>query len=127
MAEFWEDSGGTAFPPGHWMEFCQLLSEQNNYSLDDYVVLFFALGNAVMDAGIATWEAKRYYDYTCPVRAIRELGRLGLIGTDDGTGTFVIEAWGGVALFCHSPNSNSNKSKRLPRKKQGLKLIHGMN
>jgi hypothetical protein len=95
IAEFWEDPGGTAFPPGHWLEFCQLISERDNHTVDDDVQIFFALGNAVMDAGIATWEAKQFYDYTRPVRAIRELGRLGLIGTDDGTGTFVIEAWGG--------------------------------
>jgi hypothetical protein len=49
-----------------------------------------------MDAGIASWDAKRAYDYTRPVRAIRSLGRLGLIGFDDGTGTFVVDAWGGV-------------------------------
>ncbi|OKH26836.1 phosphoesterase [Hydrococcus rivularis NIES-593] len=96
IAEFWEDPAGTPFPPGHWMYFGQLVSQQRNHTLDDDIQMFFALGNAVMDAGIATWEAKGFYDYTRPVRAIRELGRLGLIGTDDGTGTFCIEAWGGA-------------------------------
>ncbi|WP_217523288.1 vanadium-dependent haloperoxidase [Pleurocapsa sp. PCC 7327] len=95
IAEYWENPGGTPFPPGHWMSIGQLLSQQRNHTLDDDIQMFFALGNAVMDAGIATWEAKGFYDYTRPVRAIRELGRLGLIGTDDGTGTFFIEAWGG--------------------------------
>jgi hypothetical protein len=33
--------------------------------------LFFALGNAVMDAGIAVWEAKYYYDYSRPVTGAR--------------------------------------------------------
>lgn len=96
IAEFWEDGGGTSFPPGHWIEFGQLLSERERYTLDNDVKLFFALGNAVMDTGIASWDTKITYDYTRPVRAIRELGRLGLIGTNDGNGTFLINAWGGV-------------------------------
>jgi hypothetical protein len=96
IAEFWEDPGSTYFPPGHWLEFGQIVSQRDGNTLDEDAMMFFSLGNAVMDAGIATWEAKTYYDYTRPVRAIRELGRLGLIGTDDGTGTFWIEAWGGV-------------------------------
>lgn len=35
--------------------------------------LFFALSNALMDAGIAAWDAKRAYDYVRPVTAIRFL------------------------------------------------------
>ena len=54
------------------------------------------LGNAVFDAGIATWEAKVFYDYTRPVRAIRELGEQGLIGAfNPELGGFAIDAWGG--------------------------------
>lgn len=79
IAEFWEDPGGTAFPPGHWMQFGLDVSHRDNHSLDEDVKLFFALGNAVFDAGIATWEAKIHYDYTRPVRAIRELAELELI------------------------------------------------
>lgn len=58
------------------------------------------MGNAVNDAGISTWEAKIEYDYVRPVRAIRDLGELGLIGemgVDANTGEsgFAIEAFGG--------------------------------
>jgi hypothetical protein len=98
IAEYWENPAGSPFPPGHWMHVGQWVSEQKGYTLDDDIKMFFALGNAVMDAGIATWEAKGFYDYTRPVRAIRELGRLGLIGIDDGTGTFFIKAWGGSGI-----------------------------
>jgi hypothetical protein len=101
IAEFWEDGGGTSFPPGTWMTFGQFVSARDDHSVDQDAQMFFALGNAVMDAGIATWEAKVFYDYVRPVRAIRELGELGLIGTpgvDDNTGEagFVIDAWGGI-------------------------------
>ncbi|VEP14085.1 conserved hypothetical protein [Hyella patelloides LEGE 07179] len=94
IAEFWEDGAGTSFPPGTWMSFGQFVSARDEHSLDDDVQLFFTLGNAVFDAGIATWYAKTYYDYARPVRVIRELGELGLIGEfDEELGGYAIEAW----------------------------------
>lgn len=100
IAEFWEDGGGTAFPPGTSMAFAQFVSARDGNSIDDDAKLFFIMGNAVNDAGIATWEAKVEYDYARPVRVIRDLGELGLIGemgVDENTGEtgFVIEAFGG--------------------------------
>ncbi len=94
IAEFWEDGGGTSFPPGTFMTFGQFVSARDNHTLDQDVQMFFALSNAVFDAGIATWEAKVAYDYTRPVRAIRELGEQGLIGEFDATlGGYAIDAW----------------------------------
>lgn len=94
IAEFWEDGGGTSYPSGHWLNFGELVSTRDNHTLDDDVAMFFALGNAIMDAGIATWESKTYYDYTRPVRAIRELGKLCLIGTfDPNLGGCAIDVW----------------------------------
>ncbi|MGF1674016.1 MAG: vanadium-dependent haloperoxidase, partial [Rivularia sp. (in: cyanobacteria)] len=94
VAEFWEMGGGTSFPPGAWMTFGQFASARDNNTLDQDAQLFFGLGNALFDAGIATWEAKTHYDYTRPVRAIRELGELGLIGEfNQELGGFAIEAW----------------------------------
>lgn len=96
IAEFFEDGGGTPFPPGSWMAFGQFVSARDGNSTDDDAKLFLALGNAVQDAGIATWEAKIFYDYVRPVRAIRDLGELGLIGEfDEELGGFAIEAFGG--------------------------------
>ena len=97
IAEFWEDPSGTPFPAGTWMIFGQKILEQDSPDLDEDVPLFFNLGNAVFDAGVATWEAKYFYDYARPVRLIRELGELGLIGEDpDSDGIFTIFAWGGA-------------------------------
>ncbi|MEM9062431.1 MAG: DUF6851 domain-containing protein [Pseudomonadota bacterium] len=100
IAEFWEDGGGTAFPPGTFMSFAQFVSARDGNTLDQDAQLFFAMSNAVMDAGIATWQAKVEYDYVRPVRAIRDLGELGLlgeIGVDENTGEtgYVITAFGG--------------------------------
>ena len=82
------------------MAFAHFVSARDDHDIDTDAQLFLAMSNAVMDAGIATWEAKVFYDYTRPVRAIRELGDLGLIGemgVDENTGEagFVIEAFGG--------------------------------
>ena len=96
VAEFWEDGGGTSFPPGTWLTFGEFVSARDDHSLDQDAQLFFALGNAVFDAGVATWEAKTYYDYTRPVRAVRELGELGLIGEfNEVLGGYAIKAWAG--------------------------------
>ena len=94
IAEFWEDGGGTSFPPGTWMTFGQYVSARDKHTLDEDVELFFALGNAELDAGIATWSAKTFYNYARPVRTIRELGELGLIGEfNSELDGYTIEAW----------------------------------
>ena len=93
VAEFWEDGGGTAFPPGTWMTFAQFLSARDGHSTDMDAKLFLAMGNAVMDAGIATWETKIEYDYARPIRAIRDLGTLGLLGEErEEDGSVITEA-----------------------------------
>lgn len=103
IAEFWEDGGGTPFPPGTSLTFGQYVSARDNNTIDEDVELFFSLGNAVFDAGVATWEAKRFYNNARPNTVVRELGRLGLIGepgVDELTGEqgFVIKAFAGPGL-----------------------------
>ena len=94
ISEFWEDANGTAFPPGTWQTFGQYVSARDNHSLDQDAQMFLALANSIFDAGIATWDAKVHYDYVRPVRAIRELGQLGLIGEfDEQLNGFAIDAW----------------------------------
>lgn len=95
IAEFWEDGGGTSFPPGTWMTFGQYVSARDGHTLDDDVKMFLALSNAVSDAGITTWNAKLFYFYARPVRVIRSLGHLGLIGEYD-------EELGGYAITAYS-------------------------
>jgi PAP2 superfamily len=73
VAEFWADGPRSWLPPGHWCEIAGLVSREKFYTLDQDVKLFFALANAILDASIATWEAKRFYDYARPITAIRWL------------------------------------------------------
>lgn len=82
-AEFWESGAGTSFPPGNWMGFASWMADQHKLSLSEQVKLFFAVGQAVGDAGIAAWDAKWHFDYARPVRVIRDLAALGLLQGDN--------------------------------------------
>lgn len=73
IAEYWADGPNSELPPGHFNLFAQMISARDHHTLDDDAKMFFALTNAVSDAGIAVWEAKRFYDYCRPVTAIRYL------------------------------------------------------
>ena len=73
ITEYWADGPSTVTPPGHWNLFAQFISKRDNHTLDDDVKMFFALGNAVFDAGISVWNCKRVYDSIRPVSAIRFL------------------------------------------------------
>jgi hypothetical protein len=63
----------TETPPGHCRLFAQAVSARARHSLDDDVKLFFALGNALLDASIAAWDCKIAFDYIRPVSAIHHL------------------------------------------------------
>jgi hypothetical protein len=73
IAEYWADGPSSELPPGHFCLFAHWVSERDQHSLGEDVKMFFALTNAVFDAGIAVWEAKATYDYVRPVSAIRYL------------------------------------------------------
>jgi hypothetical protein len=73
IAEYWSDGPLSEQPPGHWNLFAQVVSRRDGHSLDDDVKLFFVLNNALCDASIAAWDAKRHYDYVRPITAIRYL------------------------------------------------------
>lgn len=73
IAEYWADGPATETPPGHWMLFARFVSARDGHTLDQDVKLFFALGNALLDASIVCWDAKRFYDCVRPITAIRTL------------------------------------------------------
>jgi hypothetical protein len=87
IAEYWADGASTVTPPGHWMVIAQHVSQRDHQSLDQDVKLFFILANALMDAGIAAWDAKRCTDLIRPVSVVRVL-----------LSTRQIRAWGGPGL-----------------------------
>jgi hypothetical protein len=70
IAEYWANGPHTELPPGHWDLFAQFVSTRDRHTLDDDARMFFALTNAVFDAGIAAWDAKRAFDSVRPATAI---------------------------------------------------------
>jgi hypothetical protein len=70
ISEYWSDGPNSEQPPGHWALFAQWVSARDHHTLDDDAKMFFALSNAIFDAGIAAWDAKRTYDSVRPVTAI---------------------------------------------------------
>lgn len=71
IAEYWADGPSSELPPGHWILFASVVSERGNYNLEQDVKLYFMVGNAVMDSGIACWDCKRHFNYVRPITAIR--------------------------------------------------------
>ena len=72
-AYYWADGPSSELPPGHWAMFAQASSRAYGLSLDSNVKGFFALGNALLDASIATWNAKVTQDTVRPISYIRWL------------------------------------------------------
>ena len=71
LVDIWAANPGTVSPPGQWMQIAETVSARDNNCLDEDVKLFFATGQAVLDASIAAWDAKRAYDSVRPISAIR--------------------------------------------------------
>jgi hypothetical protein len=84
IAEYWADGPQSELPPGHWCIFAGVVSRRDRHSVDDDARMFFAIGNAMLDASIAVWDSKRAFDSVRPVSAVRYLK----------AGT-TIRAWGG--------------------------------
>jgi hypothetical protein len=99
VAEYWADIAGTELPPGHWLLFGLYVSERDRHTDDQDVMMFFALSNALGDAAIASWDAKRAYDSVRPITAVRYLmsGQsivgYGLLGPAGGRGHIQGETW----------------------------------
>lgn len=97
IAEFWADGPRTESPPGHWNQIAHGIVDRDDLSTADTIKLFFALNAALLDASIATWEAKRHYDYIRPASAIRwyfqDQPVLAWGGPDRGTQTISGEQW----------------------------------
>jgi hypothetical protein len=80
IAEYWADGPRSELPPGHWNLFAQFVSRRDHHGADGHgieldVKLFFALTNAISDAGCCAWDNKRAFDSVRPITAIRTLFR----------------------------------------------------
>jgi hypothetical protein len=70
IAEYFADGPHSELPPGHWDLFAQFVSARDHHGVDEDAKLFFALTNAIFDAGIVAWDAKHAFDSVRPATAI---------------------------------------------------------
>ena len=71
MVEYWAGGATGELPSSYWSSFAQFISRRDQLSEEADIKLFFVLSNALFDAGIAAWDAKRCYDSVRPITAIR--------------------------------------------------------
>ena len=102
IAEYWADGPHSELPPGHWNLFAQQVAHrdrtgESERDLDQAVKLFFALTNAIFDAGCCAWDNKRAFDSVRPITAIRYVFHGKQIrawgGPGRGTQTIAGEQW----------------------------------
>lgn len=85
LVEFMRDGPQSVQQAGHWLKFAQEVSRRDNHTLDEDVKMFFYNQVVAMDAFIASWDSKMYYDFARPYALVHEYYQ-----------DQVIKAWGGV-------------------------------
>jgi hypothetical protein len=109
IAEYWADGPRSELPPGHWNLFAQFVARRDHHGVqsrgvEQDVKLFFALTNAISDAGCCAWDNKRAFNSVRPITAIRTLFRGQAVRAWAGPfqGTKVID---GAAWFPYQPTT----------------------
>lgn len=72
LVEFMRDGPKSVQQAGHWLVFAQQVSVRDKHTLDDDVKMYFLVEMAAMDAFIAAWDAKMYYDYARPYTLVHD-------------------------------------------------------
>jgi hypothetical protein len=66
LVEFMRDGPESVQQAGHWLKFAQDVSRRDQHTLDEDVKMYFFNQVVAMDAFIASWDSKMYYDYARP-------------------------------------------------------------
>ncbi len=84
LVEFMRDGPQSVQQAGHWLIFALDVSERDQHTLDEDVKLYFLVEAVAMDAFIACWDSKMYYDYARPYALVHDYYQ-----------DQIIKAWGG--------------------------------
>ncbi len=84
LVEFMRDGPQSVQQAGHWLKFAQDVSRRDNHTLDEDVKMYFFNQVVAMDAFIASWDSKMYYDYARPYALVHQYYE-----------DQIIKAWGG--------------------------------
>jgi len=72
LVEFMRDGPKSVQQAGHWLVFAQHISARDHHTLDDDVKMYFLVEAAAMDAFIAAWDAKMFYDFARPYQLVHD-------------------------------------------------------
>ncbi len=84
LVEFMRDGPKSVQQAGHWLIFAQYISRRDDHTLDEDVKMYFLVEMTAMDAFIASWDAKMYYDFARPYALVHNYYQ-----------DQIIKAWGG--------------------------------
>lgn len=84
LVEFMRDGPQSVQQAGHWLIFAQNVSIRDAHTFDEDLKMYFAVEMAAMDAFIAAWDTKMYYDFARPYTLVHNY-----------YGEQLIKAWGG--------------------------------
>lgn len=84
LVEFMRDGPQSVQQAGHWLKFAQDVSRRDQHTLDEDVKMYFLTEVTAMDAFIASWDSKMFYDYARPYALVHDYYQ-----------NQVIKAWGG--------------------------------
>lgn len=91
LVEFMRDGPQSVQQVGHWLKFAQDVSRRDNHTLDQDVKMYFYNQVVAMDAFIASWDSKMYYDYARPYALVHEYYKDKKIKAWGGEGKGMIE------------------------------------
>lgn len=94
LVEFMRDGPKSVQQAGHWLKFAQDVSRRDTHTLDQDVKLYFLNQTVAMDAFIASWDSKMFYDYARPFALVHEYYKDQLIKGWGGPGYGILEMKG---------------------------------
>lgn len=103
LVEFMRDGPQSVQQAGHWLKFAQDVSRRDNHTLDEDVKLYFLTEITAMDAFIASWDSKMFYDYARPYALVHDYYQDQLIKAWGGPGKGIVEMKG-AAWRPYSPD-----------------------
>lgn len=84
LVEFMRDGPKSVQQAGHWLIFAQNVSIRDSHTLDQDVKMYFLVEAVAMDAFIACWDTKMFYDYARPYALVHHFYQ-----------NQIIDAWAG--------------------------------
>ncbi|MFC4096148.1 vanadium-dependent haloperoxidase [Euzebyella saccharophila] len=94
LVEFMRDGPQSVQQAGHWLKFAQDVSRRDNHTLDEDVKMYFLTEITAMDAFIASWDSKMFYDYARPYALVHDYYQDKIIKAWGGPGKGIIEMKG---------------------------------